>query len=171
MKKLIFITIFILTFSTNSFTETAHFIDFYKVLNNSKVGAKAQSELKNKFESESKKYSKIEKNIKKKESELISQKQTISAEEYQKKVEALRAQVADLQKNKQDSFKKIAKSRNDAKLALLKSVNPIIKKYMEDKKIEIILDKKGIVMANTNLEITDQIIAILNKEVSSLKIN
>ena len=79
--------------------------------------------------------------------------------------------MADLQKNKQDSFKKIAKSRNDAKLALLKSVNPIIKKYMEDNKIRLILDKKTVVLGDTKLEVTDQIIAIINKEITSLKTN
>ena len=35
---------------------------------------------------------------------------------------------------------------------------------MEDNKIRIILDKKSIIMGDTKLEITDQIIAILNKE-------
>ena len=42
---------------------------------------------------------------------------------------------------------------------------------MEDNNIRLILDKKSVVMGDTNLEITNQIIAILNKEVSSLKIN
>ena len=35
---------------------------------------------------------------------------------------------------------------------------------MEDNKINIVLDKKGIVLGNTNFEITDKIIAILNKK-------
>tara|TARA_B110000211_G_scaffold222535_1_gene271344 strand:- start:1178 stop:1306 length:129 start_codon:yes stop_codon:yes gene_type:complete len=42
---------------------------------------------------------------------------------------------------------------------------------MEDNNIRLILDKKSVVMGDTNLEITNQIIAILNKEVPSLKIN
>ncbi len=171
MKKLIFITIFILTFSTNSFTDTAHFIDFSKVLNNSKVGAKAQSELKNKFESESKKFKKIEEDIKKEEIKIISEKKTLSAEAYKKKVETLRKKVFDLQKNKQASFKKIAKSRNDAKQKLQEILSPIIKKYMENNNIRIILDKEAVIMGDSTLEVTDQIIAILNKESPSLKIN
>ena len=109
--------------------------------------------------------------MKKKESDLISQKQTLSAEDYKTQIVNLRKQVADLQKNKRDSFNKIGKSRNDAKQALLKSVNPILKKYMEDNKIRIILDKQGVVLGDRNLEITDQIIAILNKELSPIKIN
>ena len=42
---------------------------------------------------------------------------------------------------------------------------------MVDNKIRIVLDKKSVLMGDTNLEITDQIIAILNKELKSLKVN
>ena len=95
----------------------------------------------------------------------------ISQEDYQKKVNLLRKKVSDLQKNKQTSFNNIAKSRSDSRKALFKAVNPIIKKYMEENNIRIILDKKSVVMGDSTLEITDQIITILNKEISSLKIN
>ena len=74
-------------------------------------------------------------------------------------------------KKKKDTFTNIAKSRNDAKTALLKAINPIVKKYMEENNIRMVLDKKAVVLGDTTLEITDQIIAILNKELPSLKIN
>ena len=127
--------------------------------------------LKNKFTSETKKFQKIEESIKKDESELILQKKIISAEDYKKKVATLRKKVSDLQKNRQKSFSSIAKSRDLAKQNLLKAVNPIIKKYMTDNKIRIILNKKEVIMGDTSLEITSQIITILNKEFPAIKIN
>ena len=42
---------------------------------------------------------------------------------------------------------------------------------MEDNKIRLILDKKTVVLGDTKLEVTDQIIAIINKEITSLKTN
>ena len=164
MKKLIFITIIFLSYSLNSFADNPSFMDYTKVLNESAAGKIAQKNLQEKFASENKKFNKLESDIKKKESELISQKKTVTQEEYQEKVKSLRKEVAGLQKNKQDSFKNMAKLRNDAKQKLLKTVNPVLKKYMEDNKINIVLDKKGIVLGNTNFEITDKIIAILNKK-------
>jgi len=172
MKKLIFITILFTAYSLSSFADgNTYFIDFTKVLNVSKSGAEAQEKLKKTFENNSKKFNKLELSIRKEESEIISQKKNIPAEEYKKKVETLRKKVSDLQKGKQDSLNDLAKSRNKAKDELLKAVNPIVKKYMEDNKIRIILDKKIVVMGDTNLEITNQIIEILNKELPSLKIN
>lgn len=158
-------------YSLNSHAENPHFIDFSKVLNLSKPGAEAQKKLKNKFQSETTKFKKIEDNIKKEESELINQKKVLSPEDYQKKLKALRKKVSDHQKNKKNSFSSIAKSRREAKQKLLISVNPIIQKYMEENNIKVVLDKKSIVLGDKNLEITDKIISLLNKELPSLKIN
>ena len=171
MKKLIFIITIILTYSLNSFAENPHFIDYVKILNTSKPGADVQKKLQNKFKSESKKFAKLETDIRKEEAEIISQKKVLSKEEYTKKVEALRKKVTDLQKDKQKSSQNISMTRNKARQDLLKAVNPIIKKYMEDNKIRIIINKQSVVMGDTTLEITDKIIAILNKELQPIKIN
>ena len=42
---------------------------------------------------------------------------------------------------------------------------------MLENKISIVLDKKIVLMGDKKLEITDQIITILNKEISSIKVN
>mgnify|MGYP006111581247 CR=1 FL=1 len=171
MKKLIFITLLYLVFSLNASADNSYFIDFNKILNGSKSGAQVQKNLQNKLKAETVKYKQLEKDIRKEESEIITQKKTLSAEKYQKKVENLRKKVSNLQKSKQDSFNDIAKSRSNAKQKLLKVVNPILKKYMEDNKIRIVLNKEIVILGDTTLEITDQVIAILNKEFPSVKID
>jgi len=170
MKNFLII-IFFLFLTSNSFADNTYFIDFGKVLNNSKAGGAAQDGLKKQFQNQSVKFKKAEEGIRKEESQIIAQKSTITKEEYLSKINTLRKKVADLQKNKQDSFKKITAARKSAKISLLKTVNPIIKKYMEENNIRLVLDKKSVLMGDENLEITDQIITILNKNVSSLKIN
>ena len=109
--------------------------------------------------------------MRKEENEIISKKKILSKEEYQKLVIKLRKKVADLEKNKKTSFNNIGKTRSDAKITLLKVVNPIIKKYMEVNNIGLVLDKKSIILGDTKLEITDQIITALNKQLTSIKIN
>ena len=88
-----------------------------------------------------------------------------------KKINDLRSKVALIQKSQQESLNSIATSRNNARQTLLKSVNPIIKKYMEENKIRIVLDKQSIILGDTTLEITDKIIDILNKEITSIKVD
>jgi len=42
---------------------------------------------------------------------------------------------------------------------------------MAENKIELVIEKKSVILGNSNLEITNQIIAILDKELPSLKLN
>ena len=175
MKKIIvkifFIYFFLNLLNNYLLADNTYFIDFSKVLNQSKAGADAQNKLKKKFESESKKFANEEESLKKQENDLIAQKKAISNEEYQKKVEDLRKKVSKLQTDKQVSLNEIAKSRALAKQELLKNVNPIIKNYMEENKIRLIVDKQSVVLGDTSLELTDKIIDILNQKLGSIKIN
>ena len=171
MKKFLIYLLFLFSFNQLTLADNTYFIDFTEVLNQSKAGADAQQRLKNKFESESKKFSNEEENLKKQESELISQKKALSNEDYQKKVDELRKKVAKLQTDKQNSLNGIAKSRALAKQELLKNVNPILKTYMEQNNIRLIVDKQNVILGDTTLEITDKIIEILNQKLSSIKIN
>ena len=171
MKKFIIYLLFIFSFSQSVLADNTYFIDFTKVLNQSKAGAEAQKKLKNKFDSENKKFLIEEENIKKQENELISQKKVLSNEDYQKRIDELRKKVAKLQTDKQNSLNEIAKSRAFARQELLKNINPILKAYMEENKIRLIVDKQSVVLGDTTLEITDKIIEILNQKLNSIKIN
>jgi Skp family chaperone for outer membrane proteins len=171
IKYLSIVTLVVFTFSNYASASSPAFVDFNKVLNESIAGSKAQQFLKNKLESEIKKYNKLEKDIRKEENQIISQKKLISNEEYQKKVKALRAKVAKMQKEKRETFNSIGKMRNKAKADLLKVLNPIIKKYMEDNKIRIVLDKSSILLGDSTLDITEPVINNLNKDLKTLKLN
>ena len=150
--------------------DTPHFIDFTKVLNKSIAGADAQKLLKKRFEYEVKKYQELEIELRKEEKSIVGQKKIITNEEYQKKVQTLRKKASSLQKNKQKAFNDIAKLRATAKEKLLKALNPIIKSFMEKNKIRLVMDKKSILLGDTNLEITSKIIDILNKDLKSLNL-
>ncbi len=64
----------------------------------------------------------------------------------------------------------VAKQRAKAKSELLKNLNPIIQDYMKEKKIRMVIDKKGILLADENLDLTEEIIELLNKKLKSIKL-
>jgi len=171
IKKIFLLLVLSLFSHSVSLADNSHFIDWTKVLNKTKAGAEAQEKLKKNFQSESSKFKKQEAGIKEEEKKLIAQKNVITKDEYLKKVQELRNKVANLQKARQNSLKKLSESRNLAKKNLLTKINPIVQKYMTDNNIRMILDKKGVLMGDKTLEITDKIITIINKEITSIKIN
>jgi len=158
-------------FEVNLAADTPFYLDFRFILNESKAGKEAQNYLKKKLDTGIKALQGKEKALQEEEKKLIQQKKIISAEEYKKKVTSLRGKVAALQKERNDLLQEVSKKRAKAKNELLRTLNPIIKDYMQEKKIRMVVDKKSLLLADENLDITDDIIGILNKKLKSIKLN
>ncbi len=168
--KKITILIVLIFVSSSVNADVPYYVDFKYILNQSTAGKKAQSQLKNKLEQGLKKLSEQEKNILKEEKQLIQQKKLIKPEEYKKKVESLRTKVLNLQKERDKLLKSVSKQRLVARNELLKNLNPIISEYMQEKKIRMVVDKKSILLADQNLDITKAITEQLNKKLKSIKL-
>ena len=169
-KKLIFILPIFFIFHSNLNSDVPYFVDFKYILNESKAGKEAQIYLKKKLTNGIKQLKDKEQAIQKAEKKIIEQKKLLSAEEYKKKVTDLRNQVASLQKERNNLMDSVAKQRAKAKSELLKNLNPIIQDYMKEKKIRMVIDKKGILLADENLDLTQEIIELLNKKLKSIKL-
>ena len=170
-KKIAVIWIIFFTFQINVSADSPSYLDFKYILNQSEAGKKAQSFLKNKLETGLKSLKKKEKAIQEEERKIIQQKKVISAEEYKKKVTQLRNKVDSLQKERNTLLANVSEQRSKARTELLKNLNPIIQEYMKQKNIRIVLNKKSILLADENLDITQEIVKIFNKKLKSIKLN
>ncbi len=135
------------------------------------AGKKAQNELKKKLNDGIKSSKKKEKSLQEEEKKIIQQKKIISAEEYKKKLQSLRTKVSSLQKERNSLLENVGKQRAKARNELLKNLNPIIKEYMKTKNIKIVMDKKSLILADESLDITKDIIKLLNDKIKSIKLN
>jgi outer membrane protein len=170
--KKLFLSIILLLFLPNVLmADLPKYLDFKFVLNESVAGKKAQAQLKKKLDNGVKDLSKKEKIIQEEEKKIIQQKKILSPEEYKKKVTELRKKVSDLQKRRSKLINTVAKQRSKARSELLKNLNPVVKEYMVEKNIRIVLDKKGIILADEKLDITNDIIKKLNAKIKTLKLD
>lgn len=170
-KHIIYFFVIFLVFPTNVSSDVPYFVDFKFILNNSKAGGEAQTFLKKKLTNGFKKIKEKEKSIQKEEQVIITQKKVLSAEDYKKKVTALRNKVSNLQKERNSLLDEVAKQRSKARSDLLKALNPIMSNYMKEKNIRMIVDKKSILLADENLDLTKEIVEILNKNLKTIKLN
>ena len=134
MKKIQILFLFlILTYPFNLMAENqVYFINLKKVLNESKAGSAAQEKLVKEFENQDKKFKNESNALKKQETELINQRKTLSADEYKKKVSSLRKKNVDFQNRRRSASSNFVKKKNNARNQLLKSLNPILQKYMDE---------------------------------------
>ena len=168
--KIIFFVLLILNFYNVSFAEETYFIDMNKLLNQSKAGKEAQDFLKKKITTGDKKLKEEGELLKKEEIDLIAKKKTLSEDEYKKILNQLREKNVKFQRERANFTKVIATQRSEARNRLLKALNPILTKYMSENNIQIIIDKKYVIMANSKIDLTSKILEILNKELKSLNL-
>ncbi len=170
-KRLFCILVFSIILNNSADADLPHYLDFKYILNESNAGKKAQTELKKKLESGLKSINQREKKVQEEEKKIIEQKKLISPEEYKKKVTELRSKVSKLRQDRNNLIETIAKQRSKARSELLKNLNPIIKDYMQEKGIRFVVDKKSLIMADEKLNITEEIIKLLNNKLKSIKLN
>ena len=171
IKAFILVLAFILLNNPNLKADVPYYLDFKYILNKSDAGKKAQVFLKNKLEKGIKNIQAKEKKIQEEEKKIIQQKKIITPEEYKKKVTDLRSKVSKLQKERNTLLETVSKQRSKARNELLKNLNPIIADFMKEKKIRMVVDKKSLLLADENLDITNDIMAILNKKLKSIKLD
>ena len=173
MKYLVkfFVVTFFLVISTHSFAEQKIVVlDMKYVLNNSKAGKGAQDFLKRSFNNNAKKFSDMEKALKKEESDLLGKKNILSREDYTKKSDELRKKVIDYQSQRRSSLDKIATQRAKSRETLLKEISPIVDAYIKENNISLVMDKKNMIGGLTEYDITKIITEKLDKKLPSLKI-
>ena len=171
IKKILLVLFIFFGISHSLLADNVYYLDFRYILNESNAGKKAQTSLKNKLEKGIQNLKNKEKKIQDEEKKLIQQKKIISEDDYKKQIGELRSKVNSLQKERNKLLETVAKQRNKAKNELLKNLNPIMKASMSEKKIKIVIDKKQVLLGDDTLDITKDIIALLNKKLKSINLN
>ena len=170
LVKFIVVTFFLLI-CTHTFAEQKIVVlDLKFVLNNSKAGKDAQDFLQESFNDSVKKYSDMEKELKKEEIDLIEKKTVLSKEEYTKRSDSLRKKVIDYQSKRRAAIDKISTLRAQSKETLIKKLDPILGAYVKENNISLVVDKKTTLGGNPENDITKIIVEKLDKELPSLNL-
>jgi len=169
--KFIFITFFFFNFNLLKADELISYVDMDLLMNSSEAGKSISSQLTTIHKKTTSELKKIEEKLKKEESNLIKQKNVISNEEFEKKLSLLRNKASDYQKQRKKSNDSINKKRLDATSELISLIQPILSRYAKNNSISIIFQKKHIIIGKIELDITEDILKILNENHKKIVIN
>ena len=167
MRKIILVSfIIIFNFLNSSLAvEKIVFVDVDKIINQSEFGKKSYKKIDSDYEKEKKKLIKLEKDLIIKEQEILKQKNILSEEELNNKIQNLKKEVNTFQKKRNLVNEKFAKLKLEKTNIMVQSLNKILSKYSDENNISLVVQKKYIVIGKSSLDITDQILKIFNKEV------
>ena len=165
--------IFFIFFSKISLSheKTIVYIDLNKIMNNSIAGKSITSQLENNHKKNISKFKNIEEELKKEESEIISQKNVITKEEFEKKIIDLRDKANKFRKERNDNINNLNNQRLEATSKMITLVRPILSEYSDKNSISLIIDKKNIIIGKTLLDITDDILIIVDEKVGKIQLD
>ena len=169
--KFIFITFFFFNFNLLKADELISYVDMDLLMNSSEAGKSITSQLTAIHKKTLAEFKKIEEKLKKEESDVIKQKNVITEEEFEKKLSLLRNKASDYQKQRKKSNVSINEKRMNATSELVNLIQPILAEYVNNNSISIIFQKKNIVIGKTELDITEDILKILNENHKKIVIN
>ena len=171
MKKIICIFIFFLFSLPVYSAEKVVYLDVEKIMQESIAGKAIITKIKKKREKTISMFQKKEKEIIEKEKKLISQKNVLNEDEFKKKIQDLRGDIANYQKDRNKASNDITQTRIKASTALIKELTPILETYSKENSIRIIVQKKHIVMGSKEDDITNDVLNLVNKKIKNIKID
>ena len=166
MFKLFYISIyFFFLITVNSYSvEKIVYLDLDFLLANSNKGKEIILNLE-KINKENIKILKEKKNLlNNEEKKLLQQKNILTSEIYSEKRKSLKNQIKNFNEEKNTIALKFKKQREEKINNFLKIVDKILAEYVKKNSIDIVLNKKDILMGKNNYNITNDIMQIINNE-------
>ena len=166
LNKFFFIFIFLFLNIPQAYSnEAIAYIDMDFIIKNSEIGKKTLNAINNINEKNLNELKKKEKILNDLESEIISKKNIISKDNFDKKVLLFKKKA---NKFKEDQSKMV-NDFNDYKKkeldSILSKISPIINAYMEKKSVKILLDSKNILIGRSNLNFTNEVLNEINEKI------
>lgn len=143
-------------------------IDVNKVLNESKEGIEAKEKMKGRYDELQKKLDAKQDELKKMKEEIDKQKIILGKEKIKEKEDGLEKEMVEFRTVVAESEKEMRDTESAYTQGILKKIKEIVERYVEEKGFNLVIDRSGgVVHADEELDITEDVLEILNKEYAS----
>jgi len=146
------------------------YLDLNMIMANSNAGKSINSQLEDNHKKNIANFKKLEEALKNEEAKIISQKTVISKEDFEKKIMNLRDKANKYRKERNDSINNLNNQRLDATQKMITLIRPILSEYSDNNSISLIIQKRNIVIGKTSLDITDDILKIVDEKIEKISL-
>jgi outer membrane protein len=160
---------FFLVLGITEATANTKFIDINYVVNNSKIGKSLNAIIDSKNKNITSELNKLKKKLEDKKEKIVSQKNILKEDEFKKLVNNYEVEVKQFNEIRKNKTKDFNTFRINSKKKILDVLNPLIKDFLENKSITILLQKDNILFGNKELDITNEILKILDEKHKTMK--
>ena len=144
------------------------YIDLNSILINSEIGKSLNTHLEKLQNEQLEKHKKIELDLIEKEKKILAQQNILEKNEFEKQIKNLSEEINVYRLNKKRSNDELNKNKIKQTKRILNILNPIIASYVDTNSISLVIPKKNIIVGKKKLDITDEIIKLLNNKSQKL---
>ena len=169
MKKLVFLIYFIsIKFAVAS--SNVVYLDVQYIIDQSELGIFYKKKLNVIKENTQSGLIKKEKEIKKYENEIRNKKNILKKEEIDNEILKLNKIIKEYQIERKNKNQLLLDEKKKYTSKILNIINPLLTEYVEKNKIDLVIEKKNILIGIKTLDITNQILILLNEETQKKKL-
>ena len=165
MKKVFyFFVIFFFYINVAHSKNNIAYLDVQLIIDKSDLGKFYKKKISNKYDKIKIELEKKETSIKDEQILIDNQKNILKEDEIKKKIKKLNNQVINYKTLRNEYSKNILEEKKNYSVKILKILNPIITNYVEINNIDLVIEKKNILVGIKSLDITFNILEILNQK-------
>ena len=171
--KVLLLIIFFIFFSKVSISHENKtvYLNLNMIMENSNAGKSINSQLEANHKKNIANFQILEEALKNEEAKIISQKTVISKEDFEKKIMNLRDKANKYRKERNDSINNLNNQRLDATQKMITLIRPILSEYSDNNSISLIIQKRNIIIGKTSLDITDDILKIVDEKIEKITLD
>ena len=166
LKKICISVIILSSFALSNYASAQSkiaFIDLNYIYSNSKIGKKIIKEIDNKQLKINKDFKEYQNKLNKEKDDLLSKKNVLEKDEFQKRFTELENNLIKYNQEILKKNKKLLDFRNKSKNDFATSLRSTLESYAKENKISVILRKEQLLLGESSLDITKEILELFNK--------
>lgn len=170
--KTVILTVFVLLIFTQSKSAVKIAIIDTEVIMKESLAGKSLIKQLSKIDDSNKKYFlEYEKKLKLEKEKISSQINILSKEEYDKKVLILNEDFKKYQNEVRDKLELTKSKRDKALKKILSELNVLLSNYSNENELTFIIDQKNIIIGRTDLNVTNEILKLIDLKLKKVSLN
>ena len=160
---------FLIIFSAESNTNIpVKYIDLNRIVNESIVGKQIKDLIINERKKFNKKHQDLEKKLEKNKNDILSKKNILNKEDFQKEVDKHQKNINDYQLKKKQNLEKMNEKNLEYSRNFMIKIDKIVLEYSRENSIDLLLKKDALIVSNSNLDITNEILTEVDNKIKKI---
>ena len=162
--------LFIFLFSYANAEQKIAFLDIQKILSKSVSGIFLNTSIKKIQDEKVIEFKKKKENLQNDEKKLIAKKNILEESKFEEQINDLKKRIINFNNERNNFSQNLNKKKLNGTNQIIKTLDPILKDYASKNSISLILQKKNILLGENSIDITQDILKLLDSKIKKINL-